>query len=90
MLPYEKKFAVATYVLAGPWLVFFVLDILALFGVLAISFDAHEISRLFAALAIGCQTVVYWRRERDTAIVFLILGILWGRNAIWEIVKLFF
>ncbi len=89
MLPYEKKFAVATYVLAGPLLVFFVLDILALFGVLAISFDAYEISRLFAALAIGCQTVVYWRRERGTAVVFLILGILWGRNAIWDFVKLF-
>jgi uncharacterized membrane protein YjjB (DUF3815 family) len=89
MLPYEKKFEVATYVLVCHWLVFFVLDILAEFGVLAISFDAYEIARLFAALAMGCQAVVYWRRKRGTAIFFLILGILWGRNAIWEIVKLF-
>ena len=89
MLPYEKKFEVATWVILSPAIVFFAMDILAAFGALTIPFDAFLISKLFGALAMGCQTVVYWRRERGTAIVFLILGILWGRNAIWDFVKLF-
>lgn len=89
MLPYEKKFEVASYVLICPFAVFFVLDILAAFGVLTIAFDAFVISTVFGALTLGCQTVVCWRKERNTAILAMIMGIWWGLDVIWEIAKLF-
>ena len=89
MLPYEKKLEVASYVLFCPFVVFFVFDVLAAFGILTIAFDAFLISKVFGALALGCQTVVCWRKERGTAIWIMIMGIWWGLDAIWEIVRLF-
>lgn len=89
MLPYEKKFEIATWIILCPAVVFFVLDILDAFGILTLAFDAFVISLVPLVLALGCQTVVCWRKYRSTASWFMIVGIWWGLDAILEIVKLF-
>ena len=89
MLPYEKKFEVASWVSLSPAIVFFVMDILAAFGVTTIGLDAFADSLVPLALALGCQAVVCWRKERGAAIFFMIMGIWWGLDAIWEVVRLF-
>ena len=89
MLPYEKKFEVASWVILCPAVAFLVLDILDAFGVLTLAFDAFVVSLVPLALAFGCQAVVCWRKYRSTAIWSMIMGIWWGLDVIWEIAKLF-
>ena len=93
MLAYEKTFEVAFWVFFGLFLSAFFFEILFTIGVmgdvLAIPFDVSIITTGLVALSLGCQTIARWRKERSWAIWSMILGIWWGLDAIWEIVKLF-
>ena len=94
MLSYEKIFEIASYV-------FFVIFLGTAFyellfatgvqgGVLEKSFDATILLTGLWTVVAGCQAVVYWRRKRNSAILYLAIAIIWGLDTIWEIVKLFF
>ena len=90
LLPYEKRFEVASGVLFCLCLIFLLLDILSAFGVVKIRIDAFAISRVLLVVGHACQVVVNWRIERNVANTFLISAIVFGLGAVWDIVKLFF
>ena len=94
MLSYEKIFEIASYVFFVIFLgtafyeLFFAIGTQG--GVLEKSFDTMIlVNGMFAAFA-GCQAVVYWRRKRNSAILYLAIAIIWGLDTILGIVKLFF
>ena len=89
LLPYEKRFEVATEVFISLFLIFFLLDVLAVLHVVTIDFDAFAVSRLWLVAGYVCQTVVYWRIERKVANSFLTLAVVFGLGVVWDIVKLF-
>ncbi len=89
LLPYEKRFEVATWVLFCAFVVFFALDLLGAFGVLTVGFDAFVIAGALIAAAEVCQAVVYWRTYRNLAHTSLIMAIIFSLSVIRDIVKLF-
>ena len=78
LLPYEKWFDVVSWALCCGFLMFFVLDILGEFGILAIGFDAYPIEGLLIAAAQACQAVVFWRTKRNQAYASLVMAIIFG------------
>ena len=89
LLPHEKRFEVATWVLFCAFVIFFALDLLGAFGVLTIGFDAFAIARvLFVAVEV-CQAVVYWRTNRNLAHSYLVMAFIFGLGILRAIVKLF-
>ena len=89
LLPYEKRFEVAMWVLVCAFIVFFALDILRATGRLAIGFDPFPIARVMIIAMNICEAVVYWRTNRNFAHSCVMVAIVFGLGAIWDIVKLF-
>ncbi len=89
LLPHEKRFEVAMWVLFGAFVIFFALDILGAFGVLTIGFDAFVIAGALIAAAQACQAVVYWRTNRGLAHTSTILAILFGLCTLRDVARLF-
>jgi hypothetical protein len=89
MLPYEKKFEVASYVFAGLALAVMLFQIFLIIVKGGYLVDIKFLGTGLASLALGSIAVVSWRKERGTAIWLMIMGIWWGLDAIWEIVRLF-
>lgn len=89
LLPYEKKFEVASYIALGVALIVFVFEGLDIFGILPVAFDLSIILRGLMAVFGACQAVVYWRKERHLAHVSMMIAIVFGLGAVWDIVKLF-
>ena len=93
MLPHEKVFYVVSMVVLTLMLIVFVFTVLFGIsidaGVLTINRASCEIIRGLTALYLLCQAMTLWRRQRGIAIPFMFLGIWWGIDTIWEIVKLF-
>ena len=89
MLPYEKWFEVAGWVLLCPAVILLALDILGAFGILAISFDAHAASRILFVMANACEAVVNWRYARNVAHACIMTAVVFGLGAVWDIIKLF-
>ncbi len=89
LLPYEKRFEVATWVLFGAFVIFFALEILRATGHLAIGFDPFPITRVMVVAMNVCEAVVYWRTKREFAHSCVMVAIVFGLGAIWDIVKLF-
>ena len=89
MLPCEKKVQVAAMVSLAVALIVFVFEVLDKFGVLPVAFDLFIISRGLIAVSQACETVVYWRRNRQIAHAFMATAICFGLATIWDIVKLF-
>ena len=89
MLPYERKFAVASWVLLPLSLIACLVEILSYIGVLVIPFDIAFVTEGLVALIAGCGAVISWRKERSSAICLIVIAIWRGLDAIWEIVKLF-
>ena len=89
LLPYEKKFEVATWVLFGLFLVVFVLEVMDWIKVLTLPVDLDIIGGLLIASAQACEAVVYWRKARHLAHAFLLGAIVFGLGTVWDVVKLF-
>ena len=89
LLPYEKRFEVATWVLFFAFAAFTALDFLDSFGVFAVGFDAFVIAGALIAAAQACQAVVHWRTNRGLARSFLLGAIIFGLCTIRDIVRLF-
>jgi len=89
LLPYEKKFEVASYIALGVFLIVFVFEVLDKFGVLPVAFDLYIISRGLLAVGQACMTVVYWRKERHLAHACLFVAIVFGLGTVWDVVELF-
>ena len=89
LLPYEKRFEVAMWVLMGAFVIFLALDFLGAFGVLTIGFDAFVIAGALIAAAQACEAVVYWRTNRRLAHTSIILAIIFGLCTIRDIARLF-
>ena len=89
LLPYEKKFEVASFIFLGVALIVFVFEVLDKFGVLPVAFDLFIISRGLLAVAAACQAVVYWRKERHLAHASMMIAIVFGLGVVWDVVKLF-
>ena len=89
LLPYEKRFEVAKWVLFFALAVFIALDFMDSFGVIAIGFDAHVISGVLITAALVCEAVVYWRTNRQVAHSSLVLAVIFGFMSLRNIVKLF-
>jgi hypothetical protein len=89
LLPYEKRFEVAMWVLVCAFVVFFALDILREIGVLDIGFDAFPIGRALIIAANVCEAVVCWRTNRNLAHTAIITAVIFGLGAIRDIVRLF-
>ena len=89
LLPYEKKFEVATWVLFGLFLVVFALEIMGWIKVLTIPVDLDIVGGFLIASAEACQAVVLWRKERNVAHASMMVAIVFGLGAVWDIVKLF-
>ena len=93
MRPYEKGFLVATCVFLGLALAVGFIEVMILIGVegrvLEMPAEIRSIRNGLMALMMGCLTVTCWRRERSTAILYLVFAIWWGLDTIWEIMELF-
>ena len=89
LLPYEKKFEVATWVLFGLFFVVFAMEIMTWIKVLILPFALEIPGHLLLGSAQACQAVVYWRKERNVAHACLLAAIVFGLGAVWDIVKLF-
>lgn len=89
MLPYERKFAVASYVFVGLALVVMLFQIFLIIVRGGYLVDIKFLGMGLMSLFLGCSAVVSWRKQRGFAILDLILAIWWGFDTIWEIVKLF-
>ena len=87
LLPYEKKFDVATLVFSCAVVIVFIFEVLDRFNVLPVSFDLFIIVQGLLALASACSAVVLWRTERRTAKGNIALAIVF---AILAITKFFF
>ena len=88
LLPYEKRFEAAMWVLFCAFAVFISLDFLDSFGVLAVGFDAFEIAGALIAAAQACQAVVYWRTNRKLARTSLLVAIIFCLATLQDIVML--
>ena len=89
MLPYEKGFEVASWVIGCLTLISLVLEIMAAIRALTLNFDVAVITSILFVLCLACAAVVYWRKERHLACFCIFLAILYGFGAIRDIVGLF-
>ena len=89
LLPYEKKFEVASSVFLCLFIIGFLFEILDKLGVLPVAIDMNIISSGMLLGGQTCQTVVLWRKERHLAYIFMIMAIWLGLSIVWDIVKLF-
>ena len=89
MLPYEKKFEVASYIFLGLALGVMLFQIFLLIVKGGYLVDIKFLDTGLMSLIFGCSAVVSWRKQRGTAIFLMIMGIWNGLDAIWEIVRLF-
>ena len=89
MLPYEKGFAVTSWVVGCLTLISFVLGIMVTIKALTLHFDVAVITSILFVLCVACAAVVYWRKERHLAHFCIFLAILYGFSAIRDIVGLF-
>ena len=89
LLPYEKKFEIATWVLLFVGVIAFVFEMLDKFNVLPVAFDFYILTNGLLMLALVCSAVACWRTERSSAKASIGLTIWCAITLIWEIVKLF-
>ena len=89
MLPYEKGFEVASWVIGCLTLISMVLEIMAAIRALTLPFAVAVITSILFVLCMACAAVVYWRKERHFAHFLIFLAILFGFSAIRDIVGLF-
>ena len=82
LLPYEKKFRVAGWILMPVFVLVFILEIL-------LPCDLDILVRMVLALTVGCYAVSAWRKQRSMAITFIVAASWNAIRAIYEIVKLF-
>ena len=86
-LPYEKKFAIAAIALAGMGMLAMLFSILQGYDVIPAAFDLFIIVRFLMALAMGCETLVYWRKRRGYAILYICMAVLWLFGGILDLIK---
>ena len=89
LLPYEKKFAVAAYVMLAVFLIVFTFEVLDKFGIISVGIDLFIVFGGVLAIGQGCEAVVCWRKERNLAYIFMMAAIVFGFGAVWDVVKLF-
>ena len=89
MLPYEKGFEVASWVIGCLTLISLVLEIMVAIRALMLNFDVAVITSILFVLCLACAAVVCWRKERHFAHFLIFLAILYGFGAIRDIVGLF-
>lgn len=89
LLPYEKKFEIATWVLLFVAAIAFVFEVLDKTNVLPVAFDFFILTNGLLMLALVCSAVACWRTERSSAKASIGLAIWCAIHIIWEIVKLF-
>ena len=89
LLPYEKKFEVACYILLFVAVIVFVFEVLDKTNVLPVAFDFYILTTGLLLLGLVCSAVACWRTERSSAKASIGLAIWCAITLIWEIVKLF-
>jgi hypothetical protein len=89
LLPHEKRFEVASWVLACAFIVFLTLDNLKESGFLTFAFDSAVIAVALMTAVQACEAVAYWRTNRGLAYSSIILAIICGLGVLQNIVKLF-
>lgn len=73
---HEKWFIVIGLVSYVPALVALVMGALEAFEVLQLAFNPFLLAYLLVAVGNGLSTIGYWRRNRNMAIVFLVVAII--------------
>ena len=89
LLPYEKKFEVACYILLFVAVIVFVFEVLDKTNVLPVAFDFYILTTGLLLLGLVCSAVACWRTERSSAKASIGLAIWCVITLVWEIVKLF-
>ena len=89
LLPYEKKFEVASYILLLISVISFIFEILDKTKVLPVAFDFYILTIGLLLFALACNAVASWRTERTSAKGSVGLAIWCAITIIWEIVKIF-
>ena len=89
LLPYEKKFEVASSIFLCLSIIVFIFEILDKLGVLPVAIDMFIISKGMLVGGQICQTVVLWREERHLAHIFMMAAICYGLGIVRDIVKLY-
>ncbi|MBR2048450.1 MAG: hypothetical protein IJ960_07620 [Oscillospiraceae bacterium] len=89
LLPYERKFEVAAWVLCGLFFLVLALEMMAWRKLLVFPAAVDLLGGLLITAANGCGAVVYWRKKRNHAQVCILVAIVFGLGVLWDIVKLF-
>ena len=89
LLPYEKKFEVAFWILLGLFLVTFLIEILDKLNVMPVDMDMFIVLKGLLAAANACEAVSEWRKNRSFAHACVACAVVFGLGTVWEIVKLF-
>ena len=89
LLPYEKKFEVAAWVLCGLFFLVLALELMAWRKLPTFPVAVDILGGLLITAAQGCEAVACWRKNRNAAHGFLLLAIVFGLGVLWDIVKLF-
>ena len=83
LLPYEKCASVALQIIMAIVLPVLVMRILRLMDILQSPIDFAIASHVGMSLYSGCYAVRCWRKQRGTAILYIVSAVLFAISAIW-------
>ena len=89
LLPYEKKFEVAFWILTSLFFISFLIEILDKTNVMPVDMDMFIVAKGLLAAANACEAVSEWRKNRSFAHACVACAVVFGLGTVWEIVKLF-
>ena len=89
LLPYEKKFEVAFWILTSLFFISFLIEILDKTNVMPVDMDMFIVAKGLLAAANACEAVSEWRKNRSFAYACIACTVVFGLGTVWEIVKLF-
>ena len=89
LLPYEKKFEVAFWILTSLFFISFLIEILDKTNVMPVDMDMFIVAKGILAAANACEAVSEWRKNRSFAYACIACTVVFGLGTVWEIVKLF-
>ena len=89
LLPHEKKFEVAGWILTSLFVISFLIEILDKTNVMPVDMDMFIVAKGILAAANACEAVVCWRKNRSFAHACVACAVVFGLGTVWEIVKLF-
>ena len=87
LLPYEKKIEVTALLLAGVAGISLVCDVLQTFGAFSLGFDFFMVGKLALTFGLACEAVVFWRKQRNSAVAFTVSAILCLLSVLLDMIR---